>query len=87
MKLEGRLVGPYVMECEKMWLAIGPSLGAKAIKLDVSGVSFIDEAGLQFLKKMYQATQAEILSNSPLTEHFAAQISKSIAVEDKGVTP
>ena len=71
MKLEGRMVGPWVAECQRAWFTLEPSLSMKKLALDLCGVTFVDESGLALLRVMYRATQAEIRTNSPLTNHFA----------------
>jgi len=71
MRLEGRMVGPWVAECQRAWLALEPSLATKKLALDLCGVTFVDESGLELLREMYRLTQAEIRTNSPLTKHFA----------------
>jgi anti-anti-sigma regulatory factor len=43
----------------------------KKLALDLRGVIFVDESGLELLRQMYRATQPELLANSPLTKHFA----------------
>jgi hypothetical protein len=73
MKLEGRMVGAWVTECKLAWLALESSLAPKKLALDLRGVMFIDEAGLQLLREIYSATRAEMITNSPLTRHFAEQ--------------
>ena len=71
MKLEGRMVGPWVTECERAWLALEPSLSTKRLSVDLCGVIFVDEPGLELLRTIYNATRADIVTNSPLTKHFA----------------
>jgi len=72
MKLEGRMVGPWVPECERAWLALESSLSAKKrLALDLCGVTFVDESGLELLRQIYGATRARIVANSPLTKYFA----------------
>jgi anti-anti-sigma regulatory factor len=73
MKLEGRMVGPWVTECKRAWLALESSLSAKKFALDLSGVTFVDESGVQLLQEIYRSTHADIITNSPLTRHFAEQ--------------
>jgi len=58
MKLEGRMVGAWVTECKQAWLALESSLAPKRFTLDLSGVTFVDEAGLQLLREIYRATGA-----------------------------
>jgi len=71
MRLEGRMVGPWVAECQRAWFALKPSLSMKKLALDLCGVIFVDESGLELLRQIYRATQPELLANSPLTKHFA----------------
>ena len=71
MRLEGRMVGPWVAECQRAWLALEPSLSTKKLALDLCEVMFVDESGVELLREMVRATQAEIRTNSPLTKHFA----------------
>jgi len=72
MKLEGRIVGPWVAECERAWLALESSLSAqKRLALDLCGVTFVDESGVELLRQIYGATRAHIVANSPLTKYFA----------------
>jgi anti-anti-sigma regulatory factor len=85
MKLEGRMVGAWVTECKRAWLALEASLAPKKLALDLSGVTFVDEAGLQLLREIYSATRAEIIANSPLTKHFAEQAMRSTTDGKKGV--
>lgn len=71
MKLEGKMVGVWVEECRMAWLALAPSLLSKRLFLDLRGVTFVDAFGLQLLRDIYTATCAEMVTDSPLTRHFA----------------
>lgn len=84
MKLEGKMVGPWVAECRRAWLALTSSLCAKKLTLDLCGVTFIDEAGLDLLREIYAATRAEMVTSSPLTKHFAEQVMQSTKDGRKG---
>ena len=84
MKLEGRMVGAWVTECKQAWLALESSLAPKRFTLDLRGVTFVDEAGLQLLREIYRATGAEIIANSPLTRHFADQAMRPTIDQRKG---
>ena len=77
------MVGPWVAECQRAWLALKPSLLKKKLALDLCGVTFVDESGLELLRDMCRATQPTILANSPLTKHFAEQ-AMQITTEEKG---
>ena len=85
MKLEGRIVGPWVAECKRAWLALEPSLSPKKLALDLRGVTFVDESGLELLREIYRATRAPMITDSPLTKHFAEQAMRSTTEGKKGV--
>lgn len=74
MKLEGKVIGPWVSECRRSWLGLTTSLSDKKLSLDLCGLTFIDDAGLAVLREIYGATDATFLADSPLTKHFVEQI-------------
>jgi ABC-type transporter Mla MlaB component len=78
MKLEGRLIGPWVAECRRAWLDLNESLMTKKLTLDLCGVTFADDSGVALLHDIHSATHAEMLTGSPLTRHFAEQATASI---------
>lgn len=84
MKLEGRMVGPWVEECRRAWLSLQSSLSARRLALDLCGVTFVDESGLDLLREIYRTTHADMLTNSPLTRHFAEQAMAPPADRKKG---
>lgn len=73
MKLEGKIVGPWVEECRQAWLDLAPSLQSKKLSVDLRGVTYVDAAGTQLLQEIHRATRADILADSPLTKYFAEQ--------------
>jgi len=73
MKLEGKLIGPWVTECRRAWLDLNPSLVRKKLTVDLCGVTFADDSGVALLHDIHHATGAEMLTGSPLTKHFAEQ--------------
>ena len=84
MKLEGKIVGPWVLECKRAWLVLQSSLSTRKLTLDLCGVTFVDESGLALLREIYRATHADMLTNSPLTKHFADQVTRSTADRKEG---
>jgi hypothetical protein len=74
MKLEGKVIGPWVSECKHSWLGFKPTLSGKKLSLDLCGLTFIDDAGLNVLREIYGATNATFIADSPLTKHFVEQI-------------
>lgn len=71
IKLEGKIVGPWVEELNRTWQSLANSLGSKKLQLDLSGVAFVDAKGRQLLREIYQRTKASFLTDSPLTRYFA----------------
>jgi hypothetical protein len=71
IKLEGKIVGPWVEEFSRTWHSLAPSLGSKQLHLDLCGVAFVDANGKQLLREIYQRTNASFLADSPLTQYFA----------------
>jgi anti-anti-sigma regulatory factor len=51
-KLEGRIAGEWVDELERAWLA-GDDLG-RLIRVDLSGVTFVDVEGKKLLGRMFE---------------------------------
>jgi len=84
MKLEGKMTGLWVAECRRAWLSLEPSLGTKKLSLNLCGVTFVDETGLALLREIYGATHAAMITNSPLTKHFAEQTTSSKTDQIRG---
>jgi hypothetical protein len=73
MKLEGRIVGPWVAELDRTWQSLGPSLGERKLCVDLCAVSYIDHEGRRVLADMYRRTQAQFETDTPLAEYFAEE--------------
>ena len=84
MKLEGKMVGPWVTECRQAWTTLLSTLSARKLTLDLCGVTFVDEPGLRLLREIYRATGPDIITNSPLTKHFAEQATRLRTNRKKG---
>ena len=84
MKLEGKMVGAWVTECQRAWTALRSSLSTRKLALDLCGVTFVDESGLELLREIYRATRAHMVTNSHLTTHFAEQAMESTINRKKG---
>jgi ABC-type transporter Mla MlaB component len=76
LKLEGKMAGPWVTECRQTWTVLLSSLSGHKLALDLCGVTFVDESGIALLREIYRATRADIITNSPLTKHFADQAAR-----------
>lgn len=71
LKLEGRLVGPWVGELDRAWRALVPSLERKKVRIDIRGVGFVDGEGRKILAEIYRQTGADFLADTPMTKYFA----------------
>ena len=52
--VEGTLSGAWVEELEKCWLDAKQSLNGAEVRVDLSGVSYVDEPGRRLLARMYR---------------------------------
>jgi len=52
-QLEGRLAGPWVAELRECWRRT-PSVGLRAVHIDLRGVTYVDAAGEQLLADLYR---------------------------------
>ena len=84
MKLEGKMVGPWVNECRHAWNTLFSSLEMRKLALDLCAVTFVDECGLELLREIHRATGADMITGSPLTKHFADQVTKTTTRRKKG---
>ncbi len=78
LKLEGKVIGPWATELNRVWSDLRPSLGMKKLCLDLCGVTFVDKAGTRTLQKIFRRTGAEILADTPLARYFAAEAMRTI---------
>jgi anti-anti-sigma regulatory factor len=86
LRLEGKVIGPWVEECHRAWESIRADLGSKQLRLDLRGVTFVDGRGTELLREIRQISGAEVMAGSPLTKYFAEQIARKIEkTEEEGV--
>jgi hypothetical protein len=71
MKLEGRVIGPWVTELQHAWHSLLASLGSKKLRVDLCGISHMDGNGRQVLSEIYKQTGADFLTDTPMTKYFA----------------
>jgi ABC-type transporter Mla MlaB component len=77
LKLEGRIIGLWTAELERIWHTLGPSLNLRKLFVDLRGVSYMDREGLRVLADIYRRTQAHFQTDSPLMEYFAQEARNS----------
>jgi len=75
IKLEGKLVGPWVAECRA--LCAGETARGQELALDVSEVRFADQEGVELLRQMADAGQVERSSG------FAAELMRKSKSKSK----
>lgn len=73
LKLEGRVVGPWVAEFDRTWQSLAPSLDGKKLSVDLRGVTYINTEGTEILAEIYRQTHAQFKADTPLTKYFVEQ--------------
>lgn len=85
MKLEGKIVGPWVQELRRTWDSLASGVDSRKFLVDLCNVAFVDDEGKQVLREIYRKTGAEFVADSPLTRHFAQQAKQQLEKNGRGV--
>jgi len=72
-RLEGRLEGPWVGELEKCWRGMVARAGTPVLRVDLTGVTFVDAAGKAQLTAMHRQG-AEFTADDCLTNAIVSEI-------------
>jgi anti-anti-sigma regulatory factor len=75
-QLEGRLAGPWLRELEECWKSTLAQQRKPILRVDLTGVTFIDDAGKACLAAMYHQG-AELVAADCLTKAIVAEISQA----------
>jgi anti-anti-sigma regulatory factor len=75
-QLEGRLAGPRVQVLEECWHSVLARPCKPIVRVDLTGVTFIDDAGKACLAAMYRQG-AEFVAADCLTKAVVAEITRS----------
>ena len=75
-QLEGRLAGPWVKEVEQCWQSTLARQRKSILRVDLTGVTFIDDAGKACLAAMYRQG-AELVAADCLTRDIVAEITQA----------
>jgi anti-anti-sigma regulatory factor len=75
-QLEGRLAGPWVREVEDCWRSTLAGRPRPAVRLDLTGVTFIDAAGKAILAVAH-AQGAEFVAAGCLMKAVVAEITRA----------
>jgi hypothetical protein len=73
MRLDGRVVGPWVDELRSAWNSLAAALGSRKLAVDLRGVTHMSGEGQKVLAEIHNMTGADFLADSPLTQYFAEQ--------------
>jgi hypothetical protein len=75
-RLEGRLIGPWLGELEECWRNTLAGQGKPVLRVDLTGVTFIDAAGKASLAAMHRQG-AEFVAPDCLTKAVVAEITQA----------
>jgi anti-anti-sigma regulatory factor len=84
-QLEGRLAGPCLRELEECWQSTLARQRKPILRIDLTGVTFIDAAGEACLAAMYHQG-AELVAADCLTKAIVAEIAGLSLSEDSEPT-
>jgi hypothetical protein len=74
VKLEGRIVGPWAAELDRLWEQTMPTLASRKLCLDIRETTYADAGGIRALRAIYSQTHAAILTSTPWTQYLAAEV-------------
>ena len=77
-QLEGRLAGPWVRELEECWQSTLAGQRKPILRVDLTGVTFIDAAGQACLAALHRQG-AEFVAADCLTKAIVAEITQAPA--------
>jgi len=77
VKLEGRVAGPWVNECDRTWQSLVTSLGSKKLRVDLREVTYMDARGRELLAEIYTRTGADFLADTPMTKYLAEEAQRA----------
>ncbi len=83
LMVEGRVVGPWATELARTWRDLWAPVRQKRLRLDLRGLTFADHQGSQIFREIVQATGAEIVADSPLTQYFASRAAAETVVDSE----
>jgi hypothetical protein len=81
-KLEGRIVGPWAAELDRLWAQTSPSLAARKLSLDLRETTYADAGGIRVLRAIYSQTAAVILTSTPWTQYLADEVTRKTDSQD-----
>ena len=79
--VEGTLAGDWVEVLEKSWMEAQASYNGEPMRIDLSGVSWIDDKGRELLKRILQ-DGAELRATGIMTRAVIEELIEEISAED-----
>jgi len=76
LRLEGKLIGPWVEEVEQCWQRVITRLGQRTMLVDLSAVNFVDSAGKSLLSRMHLAG-FRLAGSGAVASYLVQQIGES----------
>jgi hypothetical protein len=76
VKLEGRVVGPWATELDRLWEQTSPGLAQRRLSLDLRETTYADAGGIRVLRAIYSQTNAAILTSTPWTQYLAEEVTR-----------
>ena len=73
LKVEGRVAGPWVYELERCWRSARENHAKEPFLVDLTGVSYIDQAG-QYLLELMHRDGASFAAAGLMTQSIVNQI-------------
>jgi anti-anti-sigma regulatory factor len=78
LRIEGRLVGPWVGELERAWRDVALEVSDGRVTVDLSDVTFVGEEGKVLLESMY-AEGAKLKASGCVTRRLVEEITQNFA--------
>jgi anti-anti-sigma regulatory factor len=75
--LEGRVVGPWVEELDRVWVETAPRLGSRKLSIDLRNVTYADSGGKRVLRNIFSQSGAELVANSLGIQDLAGEVLRS----------
>lgn len=78
LTIDGRVADPFLIEFQRAWHDLAPSLGSRKLSVDLRGVTFMDTSGRQLLAEIHAKTGADFIADRPLTKYYAEEAMQGI---------
>lgn len=86
LMVEGKLSGDWVDVLEKCWLEAPHAPDGAPVRIDLSGVTYVDDKGRELLARMIR-DGAELRATGVMTSAVIEEITEKIAIARNGQIP